>query len=112
MPTNQPNTAPHAPCVLAVLIADYFEQLIREELSESEYADAVALNRDETDPAICHTHDFCDANLVMSEAFTKATGREVDLQSAADCTLWASAWTDWKSRDVVTDDERSNGPRR
>lgn len=93
------------------MLADFFDKLIRDELSESDYNEAVALNRDEENADICHTHDFCDANMVMAAAFERATGREIDLQSDADKALWNAAWAEWKSRDCVTDDERSNGPK-
>lgn len=92
-------------------IADAFETELRAELSADELREAVAANRDEPNPAICHTHDFCDANMVMAAAFERVLGRPIDLQSDADRALWGAAWSEWKSRDVVDDDERSNGPR-
>jgi hypothetical protein len=93
-------------------LADEFDAELRAELSESDYDDAVVLNRDEESAGVCHTHDFCDANVFMAEAFEKVVGRPIDLQSDADTALWNAAWSEWKSRDVVTDEERSNGPSR
>lgn len=40
----------------------------------------------------CHSHDFCDANEVMDSAFQAVAGREMDLQSDADCAAWGKAW--------------------
>ena len=43
--------------------------------------------------AICHSHDFLDANMAMDEVFTEALGRSVDADVAADAELWNAAWT-------------------
>ena len=54
--------------------------------------------------SVCATHDFCDANMVMDEAFRLEMGRPFlsDLEgdddapipepSDADCRLWGAAW--------------------
>jgi hypothetical protein len=67
------------------------------------------LNRGETNPNACHTHDFVDANEVMAEAFTGVTGREildaVQAQYAAgtayehDDKIWSGAWA--KARAMI-----------
>src|SRR5690606_38408786 len=38
-------------------------------LSGRQLADVVDRNNKETDPGICHSHDFCDANELMAAAF-------------------------------------------
>ena len=40
----------------------------------------------------CPTHDFCDANVTMSEAFAEVCGEEMDLQTDAHVALWNAAW--------------------
>lgn len=54
---------------------------------------------------ICATHDFADANMIMDEAFTEATGRSIVPDegeiSEADSALWNEAWTIAK-RDHLT----------
>jgi hypothetical protein len=64
----------------------------------------VARNADETDPMVCHSHDFCDANMVMDEAMQRVLGRATRMpsdaeegnctqaESDADTTLWNTAW--------------------
>ena len=54
-------------------------------------------NRDEKDPAICHSHDFVDANMTMLEAFVDVMGFEPDLRSATQSELWNDAWNFAKS---------------
>jgi hypothetical protein len=51
----------------------------------------VTRNAGETNASICHSHDFCDANMVMAAAFT-ANGIEPDVDDEAVCTLWRQAW--------------------
>ena len=40
----------------------------------------------------CATHDFCDANVLMLEAFEAVTGRAADPASEAEAMLWNTAW--------------------
>lgn len=42
--------------------------------------------------SICASHDFCDANMAMDQAFQELLNREPDMQSDADCALWNEAW--------------------
>lgn len=73
-------------------LAYAFARALRAELTEDQMAEAIALNAGEANPSICHSHDFCDANIVMAEAFRAVVGRDIDLQSDADCALWGEAW--------------------
>lgn len=41
----------------------------------------------------CATHDFCDANMPMFEAFEKVVGRELNLEDDAEMKLINKAWT-------------------
>ena len=47
---------------------------------------------------ICASHDFCDANQVMLDAFAYAMQREADTSSDADMALMDAAWTMARSR--------------
>lgn len=53
-------------------------------------------NRDETDPGICHSHDFLDANKTMALAM-EFTGMDPLDQDPQRCdqarTIWNAAWT-------------------
>lgn len=50
--------------------------------------------RNKTDEYIgcCATHDFCDPNVCMDDAFTKIMGREWDFMSEVDTSLVVKAW--------------------
>jgi len=45
-----------------------FCRLMRWTLGKAKFDEAVARNRAEPNPNVCHTHDFCDANMVMKRA--------------------------------------------
>lgn len=46
----------------------------------------------------CATHDFCDANEIMADAFKDTFGCEIDLNEDLDLRIWNGAWTIAKSR--------------
>lgn len=57
-------------------------------------------NAAETHSAVCHSHDFCDANLVMDAAFKAVTGASIGEREEAgnggmtdaEIELWSDAW--------------------
>lgn len=53
--------------------------------------------RDHHIDGCCHSHDYCDANVIMAEAFKAVIGRETDdndegEMSQMDIDLWNEAW--------------------
>lgn len=89
--------------ILAAAIGNVFADLLMDRLGAEQFAEMQARN-DEEDGDSCASHDYCDANMVMSEAFVKVTGRECRLpcdvgpngptqaEVDADMALWNSAW--------------------
>ena len=73
-------------------IASAFCLRLRACLTAGQLASAIALNAAETNAGICHSHDNCDANIFMAEAFEAVIGRHIDLQDDADGQLWSDAW--------------------
>lgn len=84
--------------VQAQQVGAAFESLLWQQLGEENYREVAERNRRETDPIICHTHDFCDANQVMMDAFEKALGREPDIQSPTDMQVFDAAWAIGRQR--------------
>lgn len=85
-----------------------FESMLYATLGDENYAEAAARNRREPDPLICHTHDFCDANQVMMDAFSAVLGYEPDIQSEADMAIFDAAWAVGRER-LANNAERSTG---
>lgn len=52
-------------------IAQSFVNILKEWLSEAEFTEVVKRNAEDKDKSICHSHDFCDANMAMDEAFNE-----------------------------------------
>lgn len=47
-------------------LARKFSELLREEIGTMALQQVIDLNREEgTDSGVCHSHDFCDANMTM-----------------------------------------------
>lgn len=53
------------------VMAREFIDLLKIWLTSEEMAEVVRRNEGENDPRICHTHDFCDANMAMHEVFMR-----------------------------------------
>jgi hypothetical protein len=55
---------------------------------------ALAARRNQLNPnkAVCHTHDFCDANVAMDAAFKVVTGRNASLRGTLTNVVWQQAW--------------------
>lgn len=64
-----------------------FCRALREEIGDEEYAEVLALNAQETDPNVCHSHDYCDANMVMLATVQRVYG--LDEESAISVMIGA-----------------------
>lgn len=73
-------------------IAEAFAEVLRQWLTREELETIRSRNASQNDPGICHSHDFCDANMAMAPAFEQVTGREPESDSEADASLWNDAW--------------------
>ena len=80
-------------------LTEQFVTVLKEWTTPEDFAEMQRLNAAETNPSICHSHDFCDANMAMYEAFTTlgftATCDVEAVESseyAASQALWNAAW--------------------
>ena len=53
----------------AKTLAKEFSVALNALLTPAQMCEVVLRNAQETHPTICHTHDFCDANVVLHEVF-------------------------------------------
>jgi hypothetical protein len=72
------------------ILAREFSRVLRATLDAHEVAEVIARNRIETSPSVCHSHDFCDANMVMLAAF-EAHGLDAT-DGDTNIALWNAAW--------------------
>lgn len=85
-------------------LAGYFADVLWEWSTPEEWAKMQADNLAEANPLVCHSHDFCDANMAMAAAFKRMFGREMTLpsdveegratseQEDSDLAIWNGAW--------------------
>lgn len=89
-----------------VAIAQTFVGFLARELSAADYAEMIRRNKEEPEylntSNACASHDFCDANMPMAEAFEKVMGHELDASSDEDVNLWNDAW-DYARRHYIGD---------
>lgn len=106
-------------------LADAFADVLRRWLSPAEFAEMQRRNATpEYGGPVCASHDFCDANEAMAEAFKALTGREPvgswethpdpvtgeqvaddpaeEAQATADSALWNAAWEIAGARHLIT----------
>jgi hypothetical protein len=78
--------------VLHHILAYEFARLVRRDLA-AELPEIIRRNATpEYSNGACATQDFCDANMIMAEAFESVMGHEVDGDSDSDCAAWNAAW--------------------
>lgn len=79
-------------------LAKEFCRILSETLSAEQVAQVLMRNAEEANPSICHSHDFCDANMVMQAAFDSfgvdpmSSGEDGKAMSDEIAVLWADAW--------------------
>jgi Protein of unknown function DUF262 len=73
-------------------LANRFVELLVQELGASTFQEVVEHNAAETNPSVCHSHDFCDANMVMVVAWHETVGRHFEAESERQTAIWSKAW--------------------
>lgn len=82
-------------------LAGKFSEVLKSWLSKSQINAAIKKNKTEAYKNCCASHDYCDANMTMFEAFTAIVGFEIDLQSDNHLNLWNEAWDLAKANDFA-----------
>ncbi len=81
-----------------------FSQGLRSHITEEQMAEVIRRNRAEASPGICHSHDFCDANMFLYDVFMKYGMNPVEeggLDRWGD--LWDRAWNMAKAAEFKID---------
>jgi len=85
---------------LAIRLAKLFSEKVQIDLTARQVREMIYRNKCEPEGSnVCHSHDFCDANMPMAEAFKEATGREPMLNVDSHNKLWTAAWDIAKAAD-------------
>ena len=85
---------------LVETLAREFSEGLLDYLTEEQMQAVVERNRAETVPGAGHSHDFCDANMVLYEVFLRH-GMDPAAEGGMDLcrALWDEAWNLAKERD-------------
>ncbi len=78
-------------------LSSAFSELVQEQLGAF-LPEIVARNKSNS-KEVCATQDFCDANMLMAEAFEEVQGREPDVANENDAAVWNAAWGLSKQRE-------------
>jgi hypothetical protein len=73
-------------------LANEFSNVINRWLSTKELKEIRKRNKTQEYDGVCASHDFCDANMAMYEAWCGVIGREPNFAADADIKLWNAAW--------------------
>ena len=77
--------------VLVELVANEFSSVVRGTLTEGELALVIQRNKS-LPPDTCATHDFVDANMLMSRAMENV-GLEPNVEDDTVQYIWSTAWS-------------------
>lgn len=78
--------------VIVNRLAQAFLRALHEEIGLDNLREASARNQAQKARNICHSHDFCDANMVMADAWQQLTHCEVDVACQSQRDIWNQAW--------------------
>lgn len=75
-------------------LAQVFGEKLLADIGEADLREAIARNEARgVDSMVCHTHDFCDANMSMLAAWQEFFGSEPDVSDESDSAIWNEAWS-------------------
>jgi len=87
---------------LAERLAAEFSTILHEWLNKDQVED---INRKNASPeykdGCCATHDYCDPNEAMIQAFEKVIGRKINMQQQSDINLINIAWNVARAQEFV-----------
>lgn len=96
------------PAILAAIIGEAFAANLRRDLTPDQFAEMRRRNAGPgygPESGVCASHEFCDANMPMAEAFEAVMGRPVTLDDTPgqqeDFALWGAAWDYAKARHLT-----------
>jgi len=85
------------------ILAKEFSKSLKIALTNEEMTELVQKNRAEVNQGICHSHDYCDANMVLHEVFMRY-GMDVADEGGRERwgDMWDAAWNVAKSNEFWT----------
>lgn len=88
-------------------LAARFDAMLRFEIGLNNYREVQSRNATPDYANCCASHNFCDANMVMFDAFKQECGREMKLDAVKDVDRFNAAWVIAKA-DYLTEKPDEN----
>lgn len=85
-------------------IAREFSSTIREWLTPEEMSEVLRKQREEPREGVCYTHDYCDANEAMYDAFQSVMRKPIDYDDEEEVALWNEAWAHAVATNYATEE--------
>lgn len=95
----------HKPLTFGPLeLATEFLKRLQKCIGKRKFREACQLNAEEVSADVCHSHDYCDANMVMDAAFKKLAKRSIwmpydfeegnctEAEHDIDFRMWNMSW--------------------
>lgn len=73
-------------------LAREFSAVLKDWLEPHEFERMVADTIARPMHLACYSHNYCDANMAMVEAWEKVFGQPTDIDSDEECKIWGEAW--------------------
>ena len=91
---DSPMMTNHTPAILykTLKIGKRFRSKLRHLIGEEQFNEMARLNMKNWNQGHCHSHDYCDANMVMLNAWREITGSEFNMQDLGQKKAWQEAW--------------------
>lgn len=88
--------------ILGEKVGKRFAEIVRRDLAD-DLEEIVRRNLTDQYENCCATHDFCDANMLMDEAFRDVVGQELRTDSDVDLFICNWAWAKARGSDFKED---------
>lgn len=86
-------------------VAVVFSNKLKEVMTDENMAEIVKRNHTERIDQICHSHDFCDANMLMADAIKDSVEGWESMSASAYTEIWNTAWDIAKQKNFYTEEK-------
>lgn len=88
-PINQQTSGVKKMIISKLAMAQSFSKKLVDCHTPEQMIDIIICNRQEKNTGVCHSHDYCDANMLMLEVFEE---NNLNVEDEANHQLWNDVW--------------------
>jgi len=83
------------------ILGKAFAAVLKEWLTDEQFQEMKDWNGQNRDNPCCASHDYCDANIAMHEAFLKTGIAKTEDEIFNNITLWNGAWAHARQEGLI-----------